>query len=232
MQLTCINLQNLTALSSDDVRLLSNVIDLWKETYSAILKNAGEDFRADDFFAARAAMILHEGHTPIGFCLLNSRHLGLPGTSDCSYFHALPLEVLEQLRKSQEKMFSIEWVTVHPEHRAKFRKVQIADLLMGVSFRVFHTTDHSMAIGFSRTDVGADRIAMNFGGRGFAEISLHGIPCRVMLGRKEWIGAHRFAVVEKAIEELWQTKRVVLAEMFSDVAQVEQNDFGGIKNAA
>jgi hypothetical protein len=213
MQLTCINLQNLTSLSKFDFELLSAVIKLWQETYGEILQAAGESLQFDDFFFAKVAMVLHEGESLLGFCLLNSRHLGLPGVRQSSYFKSLPEEILNELVDRREKMFSIEWVTVHPEHRAKFRKVQLADLLMGVSFRVFHESGHTTAIGFSRTDVGADRIAMNFGGRGFATIILHGIPCRVMLGRKEWIGAHKFGVVEKAIEEIWQARRVVFADM-------------------
>lgn len=209
MQLTCINLQNLTSISKAHIRLLEAVIQLWRETYTPILAAAKEQLSMDDFFSAKAALVLHEGDQPVGFCVLNSRPLGLSGVRDCRYFAPLPPKILEDLERTREALLSIEWVTVHPEHRAKLRKVQIADLVMGAAFRLFHQTSHTVVIGYSRTDVGADRIAMNFGVRGFEEISLHGINCRVMIGRKEWVGAHRFTVVESAIEGLWQGRNIV-----------------------
>ena len=217
MQLTCINLQNLTSLLAADFKLLEAVVHLWQDTYTPILAAAGETLEIDDFFAAKVALVLHDGSEPIGFCLLNSRPLGLLGIRDCRYFTSLPTTTLKELEDCKDMLLSIEWVTVHPAHRAKMRKVQIADLVMGMAFRLFHLTSHTVAIGFSRTDVGADRIAMNFGVRGFDEITLHGIQCRVMIGRKEWVGAHRFAVVEKAIEEIWGARRVVNAGFFSNV---------------
>lgn len=232
MQLTYMSLQNLAALSESDRQLLSNVVALWEETYRPILQQAGEVLSFDDFFGAKSIVVLHEADFPIGFCLLNSRSLGLKGVEKCSYFRALPQHILLEIQSTNESLFSIEWVTVHPQHRAKFRKVQIADLIMGIGFRVFHLSQHSMAIGFSRTDVGADRIAMNFGGRGFAEIQLHGIPCRVMLGRREWIGSHRFSIVERAIENLWNSRRIVAPSLLDSGSVSVPNQLEGLKNAA
>ncbi len=113
---------------------------------------------------------------------------------------------MREIKANGDRVFAVEWVTVHPDRRAKFSKVQLADLIMGVSTRFMLETESDFVMGFSRTDLGADRIAACLGIRPHGLVNFHGIECQVMIGRRQWVGAHRFAVVERAIEDLWNRR--------------------------
>ncbi|MBN8542424.1 MAG: hypothetical protein J0L82_18685 [Deltaproteobacteria bacterium] len=205
MQLNYFDLQELDGLSSDSLRTIESVFDLWQEVYRPILAAANEELHPDAFFRARYLLCICDSDQPLAFCLMNSIDLKLAHNAGRSYFGPVPASRMNEFLVSKDKILSVEWVTVRPASRVQFKKIQMADLVMGAAFRFLHQTDHTLAMGYSRTDVGADRIAALFGVRPFEETQLHGINCRLMIGRREWVGKHRFSVVESAIESLWRS---------------------------
>lgn len=203
MQLNYFDLHDLSILSNESLRTVESVYQMWQEVYSPILTAANEALHPDTFFRARYLLCLSDSDQTIAFCLMNSIDLRVPQNAGRSYFNPVPSQRMAEFVSARDKVLTVEWVTVRPASRVLFKKVQLADLVMGAAFRFLHQTDHTLAMGYSRIDVGADRIAASFGVRAFDEIKLHGINCRLMIGRREWVGKHRFTVVESAIETLW-----------------------------
>lgn len=218
MQLFYFDLHDLSGLPKEQLQTIESVYEMWQEIYGPILAAADEELHPDAFFRARYLLCIVDSTTdavkPIAFCLMNSIDLKIAQNAGRSYFRPVPTQRLTELILTNEKILTVEWVTVRPDFRVQFKKVQLADLVMGAAFRFLHQTDHTLAMGYSRTDVGADRIATSFGVRPFDEIQLHGIHCRMMIGRREWVGKHRFSVVETAIEKLWRSARNYTAIQF------------------
>ncbi len=211
MQLFYFDLHNLAELNGQHLGKIDSVFKMWREVYTPILAASGESLHPDTFFRSRYVVCISEidaktevAHT-LGFCLLNTIDLKVAHNLGRSYFEPVPAQRMTELLDGREKILTVEWVTVRPESRVRFQKIQLADLIMGAAFRFLQQSDHTLAMGYSRTDVGADRIAASFGVRPFDELQLHGIPCRLMIGRREWVGRHRFSVVEAAVENLWQS---------------------------
>lgn len=199
-QLTLIDLDR---IQKTDTHLVEDCHKLWTETYSSILQSAGETIHSDGFFRSRILIAVRCGEQTAGFCMARFFDLRVPSMAESSYFDPVPDPLMHDLCASGDRIFAVEWVTVRPEFRAKFSKVQLVDLIMGVSIRFMFETTSDAVMGFSRVDVGADRIASSFGIRPHGLVNFHGIDCQIMIGRREWLGAHRFAVVERAIEDLW-----------------------------
>jgi hypothetical protein len=215
MQLSYFDLHDLSGLSKESIRTLESVFEMWEEIYNPILTAANEVLNPDAFFRARYLLCISTDNQPVAFCLMNSIDLKMGPNAGRSYFRPVPAHRLSELVNESEKVLTVEWVTVRPESRVQFKKVQLADLVMGAAFRFLHQTDHTLAMGYSRTDVGADRIAASFGVRPFEEIQLHGIKCRVMIGRREWVSKHRFSIVESAIENLWSSAQNFTSVQFN-----------------
>lgn len=198
---------DLDRIRENDIGLVEECHSLWVETYKPILEAAGESLHSDGFFRSRVLMAVRQGDVLVGFCLARFFDLRVSSMAKASYFDPMPEVLLRGLSEQGDRVFAVEWVTVRPEQRAKFSKVQLADLIMGVSTRFMLETESDFVMGFSRTDLGADRIAACLGIRPHGIVNFHGIDCQVMIGRREWVGAHRFAVVERAIEDLWARRQ-------------------------
>lgn len=198
-----LTLIDLDKIRSDDADLVDRCHSLWMETYKPILETAGEVIHSDGFFRSRVLMAVQQEDRLIGFSLARFFDLRVGSMSQVSYFDPMPEGVLREIKNNGDRVFAVEWVTVHPEQRAKFSKVQLADLIMGVSTKFMLETESDFVMGFSRTDLGADRIAACLGIRPHGLVNFHGIECQVMIGRRAWVGPHRFAVVERAIQDLW-----------------------------
>lgn len=214
MQSFYFDLHDLSGLSKEHLQTIESVYEMWQEIYGPILAVANEELHPDAFFRARYLVCIMDVGQPLAFCLMNTIDLKVGQNAGRSYFRPVPTQRLTELILANEKILTVEWVTVRPDSRVQFKKVQLADLVMGAAFRFLHQTDHTLAMGYSRTDVGADRIAASFGVRPFDEIQLHGIHCRLMIGRREWVGRHRFSVVETAIETMWRSARNYTAIQF------------------
>lgn len=229
MQLIYFDLHDLSNLSSEHLRTIETVYEMWEETYRPIVSAANEDLHPDSFFRARYLLCIYdsvssESSQPVAFCLMNSIDLKIPQNAGRSYFRPVPYLRMKDFVSAGDKILTVEWVTVRPANRVQFKKVQLVDLVMGAAFRFMHRTNHTLAMGYSRIDVGADRVAASFGVRPFDDIQLHGISCRLMIGRREWVGKHRFAVVESAIETLWSSARNFTSIHFdSDKVKTESN---------
>lgn len=105
-----------------------------------------------------------------------------------------------------EKVFSCEFVTVRPDLRSKFSKTSYGDLMMGTAFKVFKESSCTVAMGFSRTDNKADKMAMKFGFKKLDLVHLHGIECGVMSLHKSDLVDHPYKPTQDAIEALWETR--------------------------
>lgn len=207
-QLTLIDLDD---IQKNDTCLVEDCHTLWKQTYTPILHAAGEKIHSDGFFRSRVLMAVRREEKVVGFSLARFFDLRVPSTSEASYFDPVPKPLMRNLMRNLsacgDRICAVEWVTVRPELRAKFSKIQLVDLVMGVAIRFMLKTKSDAVMGFSRVDVGADRIAASFGIRPQGLVNLHGIDCQIMIGRREWVGAHRFAAVERAIADLWERRQ-------------------------
>ncbi len=119
---------------------------------------------------------------------------------DLPYFDSVSLEIKKQLLENREKIFSCEFVTVHPELRARFSRIQHGDLIMGLAFKVFEFSSCTSAMGFSREDNKADKMAMRFGFEKIDRINLHGINCGVMILKKQNLKEHPLEIASTEIK--------------------------------
>lgn len=197
---------DMARLQNEQRPLIAQAYGMWRETYAPILKAAGESLMADHFYRAKIMNVIHTDGRIHSFSLNNVLDLALPGLPELGYFAEMPPTLLKSFVASETRLFTIEWVTVHPELRGKMTKIQQADLIMGLSIREMTHTHCDGAIGYSRIDLGADRIASRFGARPQEQITAHGIACNVMLARREWVTPHKYAVVQKAVDDLWNSK--------------------------
>jgi hypothetical protein len=188
------------------VSLMNSVFSLWRETFTPILEGANEILRPETFFRAKIASVIHTDGCIHSFSLSNVLDLRINGADELGYFHEMPKGLLAEFKNRGTRLMTIEWVTVHPEMRHKLTKIQQSDLIMGCSIRALLHTECDGAIGYSRIDLGADRIASRFGARPQDKVMAHGIECNVMLARREWVTEHKFKVVQNAVDELWNGK--------------------------
>ncbi|RYG94982.1 MAG: hypothetical protein EON58_15135 [Alphaproteobacteria bacterium] len=200
MQLEIIDL---SSIQDRQLPLVNEAYRLWVETYQPILEAAGESLKPEYFFRSKTMIMIRDEEKVLSFSLNNVLNLGLSGVSDLSYFQEMPLATFEQLRSERFKLFTIEWVTVHPDFRARMTKIQQADLIMGLSINSMTHTDCDGAIGYSRIDLGADRIASRFGARAQEPTLAHGVECNVMLARREWVIPHKFKQIQAVVDGLW-----------------------------
>lgn len=184
--------------------LINECYALWLETYSPIVEAAGKALEPSSFFNNKILSVIHEQGSVLSFACNNIHDLSDPSVRALPYFARLSGTLMERLRNL--KVFTVEWVTVHPEQRAKVSKVQQSDLIMSLGIRSMMHSPCNAAIGFSRTDLKADRIAERSGGRPQEYVSVFNIECAVMLALKSWVTTHKYQAVQNVIDELWTNK--------------------------
>lgn len=183
--------------------LIENTYSVWKSVYEPILNEANEAILPDYFWKARMISVIHEKNTPVAFALHGSIPIFMDDVENISYFFPLSDVLKHKLKKFSHQILTIEWVTVNPEHRGKFTKVQPVDLIMGLSFKLLENSHWEASMGFSRTDLKADKVAEKFGVRSQGEVTRHDIHCKLMYVEKEWLTPHPFKKVQLAIDDLW-----------------------------
>jgi len=196
--------------------IINSCYEMWKETYGEILSAAGEKLSADSFFRSRFISIIHQNYSPIGFCLHSVYDFSLNGMVELPYFFYVGSHFLNKLENEKRRLLSIEWVTVHPEYRKRFAKVQYVDLVMGMGLEMLKLSSCDSTMGFSRKDLQADRIVAKYGVREMEEIVRHGISCAVM-----------FAEVENLVEHPYRAVNVELKNLLSSLET--NNDYLSLK---
>ncbi|MEZ0390718.1 MAG: hypothetical protein ACAH59_00785 [Pseudobdellovibrionaceae bacterium] len=187
--------------------LVSHCFQTWKEVYEPILTEAHETLSADYFYRCKMLSVLHDGEqNPIAFSLLNNMNSQLAGVLDLSYFEPAPEAFKKRLQNQKEQVMTIEWVTVHPNQRGKFTKIQPADLIMGLTLKLATYTPYTAVMGYSRVDMKADKIGGKYGPQPYAEINRHGIVCKVMFAKTSELHGHPLQKVQSLIDELWTQK--------------------------
>lgn len=201
---------HLADAQNDEIKLVNATYRLWKETYGPILKDAGLALQPESFHRSQFLTVIHDQGAPLSFSLSSFLNLTIDGTADMKYFDPMSACLKEKFTKENPRVMTIEWVTVHPKERERVSKIRQSDLIMGCSFRAFRDSAADVAMGFSRTDLGADRIAEQFGCVGQETTSLFGIECRVMMISKQMLKPHRFAVVQREIDSLCDARPLQL----------------------
>lgn len=197
----------LADVPASKVSLVSNCYQVWKDVYTPILKEAGEVLSADFFYRSKMLSVIHDGnHKPIAFSLLNNMHTEILGVIEQTYFEPAPSDFKALLIGEKEQVMTIEWVTVHPDERGKFTKIQPVDLVMGLTFRLAQFSPYTSVMGFSRVDMKADRIAGRYGPRPYGEVTRHNITCKVMFAKTSELVSHPLSQVQALIDELWNSK--------------------------
>lgn len=194
---------SLASVADSDVELVSNVFDMWKTEYTPIVNGAGGELKAESFHRSQFLNVIHDNGEPLSFSLSSFLNVKLRGMYELGYFASLSDELRVRFKVENPRIMTIEWVTVAPMERARISKIRQSDLIMGSSMRFFGASAADVAIGFSRTDLGADRIAAQFGCVPQGLTSVFGIDCQVMMVRQTDLRPHKFAVVQRAIDGLW-----------------------------
>jgi hypothetical protein len=201
-----LSLIDLGEVRPEEIDLVNSCYQLWREIYTPILQADNKQIDVESFYRPKMLSVIHTGSQVHSFSLHNILDLHLIGVDQLRYFLPMPQDVLERLRGEHARLFTIEWITVHPDQQKRFSKISQADLIMGLSIRAMAHSHCDAAVGFSRVDERADRIASKYGAQAQASTEMLGIACNVMLARREWFKAHPFATVESVLNELWKNK--------------------------
>lgn len=202
------SLLDLNYITNSNEPMISACYELWRDVYKPILEECGETIRPDLFYRAKLLSVIHEGARPIAFCLHNNFAANLSGMTEHGYFEPTDLNTRSFLKVNKHQVFSVEWVTVHPAERGKFTKLQKADLIMGLAFKAAIASPYSCVMGFSRTDLKADKLAGKFGVQCLGMTTRHGIECGVMFLEIEKLTDHPTTNVAHAIQELWDNGNI------------------------
>jgi hypothetical protein len=200
---TIIDFSNLT---KETRPIVNQAFKIWKDTYSEILSESGEKLIPEYFYRSKIMTAIYEEGLVKAFLLHNIYDLTLCGVSELSYFEPVNDILKCRLIKSEAKIFSCEWVTVHPELRARFSKVQLGDVMMGLAFKTMMDSSCDSALGFSRLDNKADKMALKFGFEKLDTIVRHGKECGVMYLSRENLKPHPYTKTQEIINELYQNK--------------------------
>lgn len=193
-------------INSKTETLISQCYDLWKSVYDPILSTAGEKIIPEMFYRAKLISVIHEKNEVLAFTLHNNLYLGLNGTSDLSYLSIVPKIVLNDFKNQKKSIMTIEWVTANPSIRGRFTKIQPGEVIVGLAMRLVKATPWDSVMGFSRTDLKADKTAAKFGAYSLGLTKRHNIECEIMYAEKENIKQHPFAKVESIINDCWNKK--------------------------
>lgn len=204
--LSMLKIIDLTNIKKTDVQTVNAAFEVWQQVYGPILQQAGETLTPESFWKCRLLTVIESEEMVEGFMLHSIYDLSLKGLVDIGYFSPLSAAMKAELVDNEEVIFTCEWVTVHPTLRGRFSKVQIGDVVMGVGFRSFLDTPCTLAMGFSRTDMKADKMAESFGFENKGMIRRHDIECGIMMLRKENHKAHRYGKTQARIEELYHLR--------------------------
>ncbi|MFZ4404263.1 MAG: hypothetical protein ACOYOK_09200 [Pseudobdellovibrionaceae bacterium] len=199
---------DLHQLNQFTLPIVNQAFDLWKSVYSEILENAGEILVPDYFYKCKIISVIYENDIVQAFTLHNVYNLSANGVCDLSYFSPLNEFTKQKLKHEGHKVWTCEWVTVHPDFRGRFTKVQLGEVIMGLAFKLFAELDCTSAMGFSRKDIKADRMAEKFGFISIDTIVRHGIECGVMFLKKENLLPHPYEKTQIKIDSLYENKTI------------------------
>jgi hypothetical protein len=189
------------------VELVSHCYRVWREVYEPILAESKESLSSDLFYRCKLlSVIANEDQVPIAFCLHNNLCTEFEGVRDHSYFATATPEFMQKITIEKQHVFTVEWVTVHPNQRGKFTKIQPADLIMGLAMKAGQHSPCTALMGFSRVDLKADKIAERYGGQSYGEVTRHDITCRIMFCTMAQITDHPIQRVQSIVNELWKSK--------------------------
>lgn len=194
---------DLSNIEDADVQLVESCYKLWRETYEPISEKAGTKLAAESFFRSHRLNVIENDDGPVSLSLSSFLNMGIRGLTELKYFEPLAKDLQTAFAVRHPRVMTVEWVTVRPEERARFSKIRQPDLIMGCTLQTFKYSAAQVAMGYSRVDLGADRIGEQFGAVGQGGTSMFGIECRVMTITKKGLTPHRFAVVQRAIDELF-----------------------------
>jgi hypothetical protein len=192
---------DLSKTNKTSVKLLNRAYDLWYSNFTDILNESSEELKPDYFYRCKYVSVLYDQDIIKAMCLHNVFDFGASGVSELDYFKPLNPFLKESFLKEKIRILSVEWVLVNPELRARFTKVQYADIIMGLAFKVLSDSGLDAAMGFSRTDLKADLVAEKFGTKKLDLIKRHNIECGVMLLRKNDLVKHPFKKTQEVIDQ-------------------------------
>lgn len=186
-----------------EINLVNQAYAIWHAEHSLIAAQGGVELKSESFHRCHTLHVIHDKGLVLSMTLSSFLNLQMNGVEKLKYFEPTPTELIHSFCERTPKIMTVEWITLHPKEKGKFSKIRQPDLILGCAVKAFALSDADMSMGFSRTDLSADRIAMQFGYEGEGLVDLMKIECRVMRLTKEKIKPHRFAIVQNAIDGLW-----------------------------
>ena len=193
----------LAKASGRQIDLVNQAYAIWYAEHSVIAAAAGGELKPESFHRCHTLHVIHSDGLVLSMTLSSFLNLQFDGVAGLKYFEPASFEMTDLFRSATPKIMTVEWITLHPKEKGKFSKIRQPDLILGCAVKAFAISSADMSMGFSRIDLSADRIAMQFGYEGEGIVDMLQIQCRVMRLTKAKIQAHRFAVVQKAIDSLW-----------------------------
>ncbi|OFZ29708.1 MAG: hypothetical protein A2622_10830 [Bdellovibrionales bacterium RIFCSPHIGHO2_01_FULL_40_29] len=190
---------DLARLNPESLAIANRAYEMWHSRFVSILDEAGEKLTPDYFYRSKYISVLYDDTKVIAMCLHNVLDLQAKGVSELSYLDPVNQILKAQLKKRSERILTVEWVAVHPDSVRQ----KCADIIMGLAFSFLSDSECTAAMGFSRTDYKADKVAEKFGTQKLDLIIRHGIECGVMLLKKENLKPHPDKSIQETIDDLY-----------------------------
>lgn len=193
---------DLNHFEAKDIPYAQQSFDLWLRVYNEILTKNNEKLDAELFLRSRYLSVLIKDQIVRAFCLLNIQNVNWKENIKLNYFRYSTDSVKHLILSNGYKLMSLEWLTANPEFRGQFTRHQPNEVLMSLSLQWMKLNGFDGMMGYSRTDLKADKVGEKFGGRPIDTIIRHGIECKIMLALSKDVIVHPNQKTQMYIEEI------------------------------
>jgi hypothetical protein len=202
------HLIDLSYIHDEDVRLVDEAYALWESTYAPIVQAAQEKLEPDCFWRSKILAVITKEQELVGLHLYNAFDLNCEKILTHKYMCQLSLEKVSLFKEiGIRRLMSGEYLTVHPAYRGKPNGISWAEVIVGLSTKVFLNSPWDTIIGVSREDFKVDQMTMNLGGQNQGMLKRHEVNCKIIVAQKNDIKSDVPSEKEELINRLWQNRK-------------------------
>ena len=194
---------SINKVDKSQVWLLDAAFKVWLEVYSERVTSSGSRLDHDRFLASEKLAIIHAESEIKAFSLMNTYNLTWEKQIERWYFSYAPMSVQASLIESKPTILSVEWLTANPAVRGRFTRFQPNEVLLSLMFRYMKDSGYAACMGYSRTDIQADKSAQRCGAKPFAVTDRYGDECMVMMALAKDDLTHTDPRTEKHVKSIY-----------------------------
>jgi hypothetical protein len=189
-------------INAQNLNLVNLSYEFFKDIWKPVAKKLEFKLNYDDFLRSDVAHLLVEDGEPAALVLASFFDLRIRACFDHSYFQKFPKGFTRQLRSDQcNNWMSFEYLTTK---KCAYR-MELAYLILGLSFKSLDDLKAQRAICLTRDDVGINKIVQQYGYETFKEAGMaNGLPTSYHIAKA--YKKNQNLVLQKQIDHLWSSR--------------------------